>query len=210
MTETGKTHGGMMGSLILLVSLKGHTHTHTLQSVQHLNPQAHEQLGRMKKTESKRMNRWYDNDMNLAKNERGKNRDQCFSPVGCWWEAVSWMIERWVVEGGRKARVHLNRGEIGASKEKLRTGAKNSQWVTGSNKTCDLSIARRERKQQSLMGFLPPQTQSRITITYKAHTDTAHQTVTNTSISWQCSANKDNWTERPISANAETEKEVFC
>ncbi len=139
-----------------------------------------------------------------------KKRDQCFSPVGCWWEAVSWMIEWLVVEWGGKARVHLNCVEIGASKEKLSAGAKNSQWVTGSNKTCDLSIARRERKQQSLMGFLPPQTQSGITITYKAHTDTTHQTVTNTSISWQRSANKDNRTERPISANAEPEKEVFC
>ncbi len=96
------------------------------------------------------------------------------------------MIEWWAVEGGGKARVHLNCGEIGASKEKLSAGAKHGQWVTGSNKTCDLSIARRERKQQSLMGFL----QSGITITYKAHTDTTHQLSQNTSISWQRSANK--------------------
>lgn len=153
------------------------------------------------------MKRWYDNDMNLAKNERGKEKqNRCFSPVGCWWECVSWMIEWWAVEGGRKARVHLNCGEIGASKEKLSAEAKRGQWVTGSNKTCDLSIARREGKQQSLMGFLPPQTQSGITITYKAHTDTAHQTVTNTSISWQRSTNKDNRTQRPISANTESQK----
>lgn len=141
------------------------------------------------------------------KNGTGEEKtDQWFSPVWCWWEGVSWMIEWWAVEGGGKARVHLNCGEIEASKEKLSAEAKNGQWLTGSNKTRDLSIANREGKQQSLIGFQPPQTQSGITITYKEHTDTVHETVTNTSISWQCFANKDNRTEWPISANAKSQK----
>lgn len=145
--------------------------------------------------------------MNLAKTgRREEHQDQCFSPVGCLRDGVSSMTEWWVVEARGKARVHLNCGEIEATKEKLSAEAKHGQWVMGSNKTCDLSIACRVGKQQSLMGFQPPWTQSGITITYKAHTDTAHETVTNTSISWQRSANKDNRTERPISAKAESQK----
>ncbi len=58
------------------------THTHTLQSVRHLNPQAHEQLGRTEKTENKRMKRWYDNDMNL--DEEWKRKRNGINALARW------------------------------------------------------------------------------------------------------------------------------